>query len=290
MDLSKFGMDTVTLAGTLAEKLQAISGAGFSQFILWARDLVGQPEGAEAAVRTVRESGLGISGFQLLRDFEGLSGDLLDYKLEIAQTMMEMMQAVGSDLLLVCSSTSLHATSDTKNVAQDLSKLATLAAPLGIRVGYEALAWGRGVNEYPAAWEAVKREDRENVGLVVDSFHILVKGTSLEYLGDIPVEKVVLVQLSDNLWALDDVIQTARGRRVFPGEGIHSGTVSRHRSARGSGGLSRRLHLRGLQRRISPMSVARRCGARPQNLRTGWASKCRACVRVIDSERNKEHQ
>lgn len=138
----RFGMDTVTLAGTLEAKLQAIADAGFSKIVLWGKDLVGHPEGAETAMRKVRESGLRVSGFQLLRDFEGLSGRLLEYKLELAKSVMKMMQAVGANLLLVCSSTSPHATGDTQKLAEDLRLLATLATPLGIRIGYEALAWG----------------------------------------------------------------------------------------------------------------------------------------------------
>lgn len=74
MDFSNFGMDTVTLGGTLEEKIRAISDAGFSKIMLWAKDLMGDPEGIEAAVRKVHESGLRANGFQLLKDFEGLSG------------------------------------------------------------------------------------------------------------------------------------------------------------------------------------------------------------------------
>ena len=229
MSLSNVGMDMVTLAGPLEARLQAVAEAGFSNIVLWGKDLVGHPEGVEAAIRKVRESGLRVSGLQLLRDFEGLSGRLLDYKLEIAKSMMKMMQALGCKLLLVCSSTSPHATGDIKKIAEDLERLATLATPLGVRMGYEALSWGRWVNEYPAAWKVVERVDRENVGLVVDSFHILARGTPLKHLDDISAKKIFLVQLSDYLWdylpETDDIIETARHHRVFPGEGSHSATV-----------------------------------------------------------------
>lgn len=105
MNLANLGMDTVILAGTLEEKLRAVSGAGFPNIMLWVKDMVGYPEGVDAAVRKVRDSGLRISGFQLLRDFEGLPDRLLVYKLEIAKSMMQMMHTLGCNLLLVCSST-----------------------------------------------------------------------------------------------------------------------------------------------------------------------------------------
>ena len=65
------GMDTITLAGTLPTKLRAVREAGFSQIMLNARDLTGHAEGVAAAIAVVQQSGLRVSGFQVLRDFEG---------------------------------------------------------------------------------------------------------------------------------------------------------------------------------------------------------------------------
>jgi len=70
--IKNFGMDTITLAGPLAAKLDAISEAGFSQVMLKANDLVGHPGGFNAAVAEFKASGLRGTGFQVLRDFEGL--------------------------------------------------------------------------------------------------------------------------------------------------------------------------------------------------------------------------
>ena len=105
--LDGYGMDTITMAGPLEAKLEAMKGAGFSQVMLMARDLVGHPGGVKAAVRAVEESGLRPTGFQVLRDFEGLSGHLHSYKVDIAKSMLEMCAATGSKVLLACSSTSL---------------------------------------------------------------------------------------------------------------------------------------------------------------------------------------
>jgi len=230
VDPSSFGLDAATLSGTLEQKLRAVRGAGFSRITLWGKDLVGDPEGVGLAARKVRESGLRISAFQLLRDFEGLSGRLFEYKLEIAKSMMSMMQLVGANLLVVGSSMSPYAAGDLEKISKDLALLGTLATPLGIRIGYEALAWGRWVNEYPAAWEVVKRADRKNVGLVIDSFHVFAMETPLQHVDDIPAERIFLVQLSDSVWDytldIEDLIETARHHRVFPGEGVNNAGIA----------------------------------------------------------------
>ena len=137
INISGFGMDTISLAGPLEAKLKAMREAGFSQVMLKANDLVGHPQGLEAAIEAVRSSGLRGTGFQVLRDFEGLSGHLHAYKVDIAKSMLQMCSALGCKVLLACSSTSTHASSDKRSLARDLHKLAMLALPHGIKVAYE---------------------------------------------------------------------------------------------------------------------------------------------------------
>jgi sugar phosphate isomerase/epimerase len=175
-NIDDFGMDTISLAGPLEARLEAIREAGFTQVMLSARDLVGHAQGWEAAVAAVKASGLRVTGFQVLRDFEGLSGHLHAYKIDIAKSMLEMCHALGCGILLACSSTSVHATSDTDALVRDLRKLAMLAIPMNIKVAYEALSWGRTVNEFPQAWELVSRADMPNLGLGFDSFHMFATG------------------------------------------------------------------------------------------------------------------
>jgi sugar phosphate isomerase/epimerase len=223
-------MDTITLAGPLEAKLRAIRGAGFTQVMLNATDIVGHPEGEDAAVRAVRGSGLRVTGFQVLRDFEGLSGTLHAYKVDVAKAMLEMCHALGSRVLLICSSTSAHATDEFDVLRNDLQKLAMLAVPFGIRIAYEALSWGRHVNQFPQSWEIVQEADRANLGLALDSFHIFAHGTDMALLRDVDPRKIFLVQLSDFMWqeirSREERIETARHSRVFPGEGVHSAQVA----------------------------------------------------------------
>ena len=185
IDIADFGMDTISLAGTLPQKLAAIKGAGFSQVMLMARDLAAHAEGIDDAVRLVKASGLRVTGFQVLRDFEGLSGHLHDYKIDVAKSMLEMAHSVGAKVLLVCSSTSTHATADPEAIARDLRKLAMLALPLGIRIAYEGLSWGRHINEYTTAWDIVCRADAPNLGIGIDSFHAFATKTPLDDLDKI---------------------------------------------------------------------------------------------------------
>ena len=132
----------------------------------------------------------------------------------------------GAPVLLACSSTSRHATSDLDAIAADLRKLAMLGIPLGVKIAYEGLSWGRTVNEYTSAWDVVCRADTPNLGIGLDTFHLFAAKTPLDELEAIDPRSIFLVQLSDFMWreapTFEERMATARTFRVFPGEGVHS--------------------------------------------------------------------
>lgn len=225
-NIGDFGMDTITMAGTLPAKLQAIADGGFGQVMLSARDLTGHAEGVDAAVAAVKASGLRVTGFQVLRDFEGLDGHLHGYKVDIAKGMIEMCAALGGRVLLACSSVSQHATGDLHAIARDLRKLSMLALPYGIRVAYEALSWGLHTNEVQRAWEAITLADMPNLGVCIDSYHMFATKTPVSVVDQFDASKIVLVQLADFMWSEvrtpEERMTTARTFRVYPGEGVHT--------------------------------------------------------------------
>src|SRR5215472_12492989 len=136
LELTRFAMNTNTLAGTLEEKLRAAKGAGFASIVLSGADLVGHPDGVEVAEDLITGSGLKVLAFQLMHDFEGLSGHMLDYKIDIARSMFDMMRSVDAPLLIVVSTTSPYASGDPHKIAEDLAMLGALATPPGIRIAY----------------------------------------------------------------------------------------------------------------------------------------------------------
>ncbi|MFZ9335226.1 MAG: sugar phosphate isomerase/epimerase family protein, partial [Burkholderiaceae bacterium] len=146
------------------------------------------------------------------------------------KAMLQMCQALGCKVLLACSSTSAHASQERDAIARDLRKLAMLALPLGIRIAYEGLSWGRTINEFTTAWDAVSQADCPNLGIGIDSYHILAAKTPLDALEDIDPGKIFLVQLSDFMWqetrSFEERMATARTFRVFPGEGVHSEEIA----------------------------------------------------------------
>jgi sugar phosphate isomerase/epimerase len=165
-----------------------------------------------------------------LRDFEGLDGPLHAYKVDVAKSLLEMCDAVGSPLLVVNSSALAHTSGDRDAIARDLRMLSMLALPLGIKIAYVALSWGRVIRDFPAALDVVGRANMPNLGIGIESFHVLAAKSSLDELEMVLAETILLVQLSDfmvaDLPSLKDRISTANHLRVFPGEGLHSAQLA----------------------------------------------------------------
>jgi len=229
-NIDDFGMASVTLAGPLAGKLQAIRDAGFSQVILEASDIAEHSGGLDAAIAAVRSSGLRVTGFQWLRDFEGLTGRQHEYKLGIAKAMLQMADQLGAPMLLVASSTNSIASQDLDVIARDLRKLAMLAIPLGMKVAYEGMSWSRTITDFATAWDVICRADAPNLGLAIDSAHTLVTQTSLDELELIEHQKIFIVRLADFMEpetrSDEKGMTSSRQVRVFPGEGLHSAQVA----------------------------------------------------------------
>ncbi|MFI5674014.1 bifunctional sugar phosphate isomerase/epimerase/4-hydroxyphenylpyruvate dioxygenase family protein [Streptomyces cellulosae] len=213
---------TVSLSGSLTEKLTAASRAGFDGVEIFENDLLASPLTPEEIRARCADLGLTVDLYQPMRDIEAVPPDEFTRNLRRARHKFELMGRLGADTVLVCSSVSPLAVDDDALAAEQLSELAGLAQDFGIRVAYEALAWGRHVSTYDHAWHIVETAGHPALGTCLDSFHILsrVSGPKdLEGIEAIPGEKIFFLQLADAPLLAMDVLQWSRHYRCFPGQG-----------------------------------------------------------------------
>jgi hypothetical protein len=206
-----------------------MQAAGFGQVMLKANDLVGHPQGWKAPPwQAVRASGLRGTGFQVLRDFEGLSGHLHQYKVDIAKPCWRCAHELGCRVLLACSSTSTHASQRPRphrwrRTCASWPCWRSLRHPHRLR----GLSWGRTVNEFTrpgTSSAAPTAQPRARLRLVPHARRRHAAGRAGHRAG--PDKKIFLVQLSDFMWqeikTFEERMATARTFRVFPGEGVHT--------------------------------------------------------------------
>ncbi|MFF9775695.1 TIM barrel protein [Streptomyces sp. NPDC013978] len=210
---------TVSLSGSLTEKLAAAARAGFDGVEIFENDLLASPLTPEEVRARCADLGLSIDLYQPMRDIEAVPAEVFAGNLRRARHKFELMGRLGCDTVLVCSSVHPLAEDDDALAAYHLRQLAVLAEEFGIRVAYEALAWGRHVSTYDHAWRIVEAADHPALGTCLDSFHILARGSDPKGIEDIPGEKIFFLQLADAPLMAMDVLQWSRHYRCFPGQG-----------------------------------------------------------------------
>jgi 4-hydroxyphenylpyruvate dioxygenase len=210
---------TVSLSGSLGEKLEAIAAAKFDAVEIFENDLLSSTGTPADVRRAVAGLGLEVVTLQPFRDFEGLPDDKRARAFARAERKFDVMQELGCDLLMICSNVSPGSLGGIDRAAADLHALGERAKARRLRVAFEALAWGRHINDYRDAWEVVRRADHPAVGLVLDTFHILARNTDLAAISAIPGDRIFLVQVADAPLLQMDYLSWSRHFRSFPGQG-----------------------------------------------------------------------
>ncbi|MCF7202395.1 3-dehydroshikimate dehydratase QuiC [Pseudomonas oligotrophica] len=210
---------TVSLSGTLPEKLEAVAAAGFDGVEIFENDLL-YYSGSPADIRRMcADLGIAITLFQPFRDFEGCVRERLQRNLDRAERKFDLMQELGTDLVLVCSNVAADSLGDEEILADDLGLLAERAGKRGLRIGYEALAWGRHVNTWQQVWRLVRQVDHPALGMILDSFHTLSLKGDPAAIAEVPGDKIFFVQMADAPLLAMDVLEWSRHFRCFPGQG-----------------------------------------------------------------------
>ena len=213
------GIATVCLAGTLREKMQACAIAGFDGIEIFEQDLVTSPLSPEDVRKHAADLGLTLDLYQPFRDFDSVPADLLTANLRRAEAKFRLMSRLGMDTILVCSNVATASIDDDGLRVEQLSRLADLASDHGVKIAYEALAWGKYVNDYEHAHRLVSMADHANLGTCLDSFHILSRDWDTAPVEDFDPDKIFFVQVADAPKLSLDVLSWSRHYRVFPGEG-----------------------------------------------------------------------
>jgi len=213
---------TVCLSGMLEDKLDAAAAAGFDGVEIFEPDLVASSSTPTEVRMRCADLGLSIDLYQPFRDFDTVLPDELAANLRRAEHKFDVMEKLGADMVLVCSSVDANAVDDTARIADQFHALAERAGRRGFRVAYEALAWGRHVNTWSQSWDVVRLGDHPALGLCLDSFHVLSRTPqpdAIAAIAHLPGEKIFFLQLADAPLMSMDVLQWSRHHRLFPGQG-----------------------------------------------------------------------
>lgn len=262
-------VSTTSIPGDLAEKLHAIAAAGFDGVELHEPDLTAF-DGLPSQIRGVASDlGLKICLLQPFHNLEGQSGSNRQRTFDRLKRKLDLMNEVGTDLLLVGSAFGVGSDVAEDQVITDLSEATEVAKTMGLRLAYMGLPWSAVIHSDEQALRIVKTIDSPHFGLALNSFFSLADGSKPARLRDIPGERLFHVQLSDAPRLEMDIRRLKRHFGLLPGLGS--------------------LNLAGFVRVLSragykgPWSIARVNEAAPQpGGRTLARDSYRSLVNLLD--------
>lgn len=220
MDPARLSCTTVTFGGKLPEKMKAMKEAGFGATEIWPRDYYEHNEGPDVVFNLLESTGMKLSCYQNLRNFEGMPESQRARKTAIAAQLFDQMRLIGCETLVLCSNIAPDSSSDRGRIVEDLRQLGDLARSYGVRVAWEPICWGRWVKDYRDAWQIVQKVDHPQIGMVLDCFHIYALNLPDEPVADIDVNKIFIVEVADLPGGNLDFLEISRSFRLFPGEGV----------------------------------------------------------------------
>ncbi|KAJ5163962.1 uncharacterized protein N7500_005792 [Penicillium coprophilum] len=208
------------------------------------------------AARAIRDlcaaRDLQIVALQPFRHYEGLiDRQRHAERIDELKHWVRLCKILGDSLFILIPSSFLDAseiTSDRDCLAADLAEAADIAFP--VRIAYEALAWGTHINTWEDSWDLIKRANRPNLGICLDTFNIAARvwadptsatgrqppnadqdlRKSMDRLvREIDLDRVMMVQLADgervdphtpflHAPGLPTLLAWSRNARLFPCE------------------------------------------------------------------------
>ena len=190
--------------------------------------------GLPGSAPTIEELKAALEGLQpinlgALGDIERWTESERGTMLREAQALTELAVAIGADYVQVLSGPvdpaggyvgpgRLSRAELREVTASGLRLVADIGAPFGIRYYLEPIVWTP-LSTLSQAVEAIDAAERDNVGLVLDYWHLWNAGTTPASLSRLDPRLIFGVDFSDSLGPAGAGLEDQRSRRVWPGEG-----------------------------------------------------------------------
>ena len=213
-----------TLKADLTTDIAVAGRAGFNFVEIWAPKLMGYMErgGLAALTRDLKRAEVRAVTLNSVEHvtFNDPSGHVR--MLEDFQRFCQVAKAIQAETVIVVPSPrpkGVSLTAIERESIRVLRELSAIASPYGVRLAYEFLGFADcTVNSLAQCATIVEKVARNNVGLVLDTFHFFAGGSSVASIREVNPEKIFMVHINDVERAPRRKMHDAL--RLFPGKGI----------------------------------------------------------------------
>ena len=215
---------TLARSATFEQRVAAAASAGFHGMGLSPRHrreaLAGGATDADLR-GLLQRSGVSVVELEVLRDW-GLGGEPSESARRAEDAVYETVDALGGEYVIAVG----EIDDDLDVVARRFSAVCDRAAVHGLQVAIEFVPFTT-IPDAATAWEIVRRSDRPNAGVLVDSWHHFRGAADPQQILTIPPDRIAAVQIDDadaevRGSLLDDTLHHRRlpGRGSFDLEGF----------------------------------------------------------------------
>lgn len=213
-----------TLRADLATDIRAAKGAGYGCLEIWAPKLLGYfANGSLTDLRrSLKRAGLPVATLNSVErvTFQDPSGH--ERMLQDFSPFCRVASALGGATVIAVPSPKPQGMSRAAMEAETvrvLRQLGAIAARHKVRVALEFLGFADcSVDTLEACWRIVKKANRPNLGLVLDTFHFYAGNSTLRSIAALDPRKVFMVHLNDVMPGPRARLHDAR--RLYPGDGV----------------------------------------------------------------------
>jgi 4-hydroxyphenylpyruvate dioxygenase len=201
---------TLSLGGTLRDKLYALAAAGFRLVALTDSELITDDLSPAGLADLLNELNMRVSMLQVHGLFGSASdGSLLLVRDRVAPKI-DLMRRLGASLMQVSLGSALV---DGKQAAaaRQLAQLADTAGQQAIRVAVSISDVPAGRSATQAAWDVVRLSGHGNLGIALSNLDLQASSGNPD-IPDIPGDRIFMASLSD--------LSEDRNHRCFPGQGV----------------------------------------------------------------------
>jgi sugar phosphate isomerase/epimerase len=210
---------TVGLDGPLSDRFAAAAATGYQRVSLSPPDVLRAAEAGVTAAdigRRARELGLELVVDPVMNWYPDAAPSPSRFAGVSSGDALRMCEGLGAVSLSAIGT----ATSDVPvpELAGHFARLCDRAADFGAQVHLEFMPFTV-VRTLRIAWDLVRAADRENGGLVFDTWHFFRGDPDFDLLATVPGERIFCVQFDDAAAVPQGSLREETARRLLPGDG-----------------------------------------------------------------------
>ncbi len=213
-----------TMKADLVTDVCAASRAGFDLIEIWAAKLPHylEQQSIQELKQLLDEHKIRAYSINSIEHITFRSSDQHVALLAECEKLCQVAKDINCQYVVVVPSPRPEGVSDEEVVAESvlvLHELSDIAGRYGVQLAFEFLGFSDcSVNTLGMCQEIVARTDRPNVGLVIDTFHFYVGGSTLESVGRLDPERLFIFHINDAEDRPKSELRDAH--RLLPGQGI----------------------------------------------------------------------